>query len=512
MICYKQVVIRERFIKMKVINKLFRQEQGQIIVIVAIAMFALIAMAALILDGGGIMVNRRAAQNAADAGALAGAEVMCRLGYYDEGLVDAAVQKYTVVDNNASSYTKNFPAPNASEYEGLKVGALQVTAVVSSDSFFARIFGQDTLTASATATAGCMNANPGIVIPVAWACLPPEPDSDSVECDIKHLTYQQITTEFNTLGMSFPLPDKPDPSSADAEELSNALYWEESSQYGEFPALDEDGKFAKNEAGEYINEDGEVINFKYADQITILMDSEFVCGDPEEVPSEINCDWFDDGTQRNQLYTGANRGWLNLEGSSSGESNVIDWIENGLEVSLQDHMWLNGVPGDRPGTYASLETRVGEVVWVPVFNVICDANPDDKPICYQAAHFESYYTEEELEDVVPYPCIEYQDDGYTCEVPLSIIREGGTSQYYYHIISFVPFMITCTEGSVEEYNFDCPGRIAAEMINPNRPGELQWSSVKTLEGYFIDPGSLPAGDAVHTGADLGDDYRAVLLD
>ena len=479
---------------MKTISKLFKQEQGQIIVIVALAMFALIAMAALILDGGGIMVNRRAAQNAADAGALAGAEVMCRLGYYDATQVETAVQNYTVVENNASSYSIAFPAPNASEYEDLKVGAIQVTAVVTTDSFFARIFGQDSLTASANATAGCMNANPGIVIPVAWACLPPEGDSDSLECDIKHLTYGEITTEFNNVGMIFPQPDKPDPSAADAEALSNRLYWENAADYGIFEEEEMEG------------------DFKYADQITILMDSELVCGDPDENPSEIKCDWFEDGTNRNQLYTGANRGWLNLAGGSSGASFMIDWIENGLEIGLRDHVWINGISGDRPGIYSSLETRVGEIVWVPVFNVICDDNPNTKPSCYQAAHLESYYSEDELGDVVPYPCIAYKEDGYTCEVPESVVIEGSTTQYYYHIVSFAPFMVTCTEGSVEEYKFDCPGREAAEIANPNLPGTLQWSSVKTLEGYFIDPGSLPVGDGVHTGADLGQDYRAILLD
>jgi len=474
---------------MKSINKLLKHEQGQIIVLVALAMFALIAMAALILDGGAIMVNRRAAQNSADAGALAGAEVFCRLGYYDETQVDAAVQKFTVDENNASSYTKAFTAASSSEYVGIKVGALEVTAVVTTDSFFARIFGEDTLTASATATAGCMNANPGIVIPVAWACLPPEDDSDSDDCDIKHLTEDEIKSVFP----NFPLPASQNPTESDAEALSNALYWENAADYGVFEEEDMIG------------------DFKYADQITILMDSELVCGDPEEVPSEIICDWFDNGTDRNQLYTGANRGWLNLAGGSSGESFMISWIENGLEISLQDHMWINGISGDRPGTYSSLETRVGEIVWVPVFNVICDDNPDSKPICYQAAHDQAYFTANNIEGVA-YPCIEYDEGAWTCAEPESIVLEGSTTQYYYHIISFAPFMVTCTEGSTEYYKYDCPGRIAAELANPDLPGTLQWNSVKSLEGYFIDPESFPASDAVHTGADLGQDYRAVLLD
>jgi len=47
-------------------------EHGQILPIVAIGIFALAGMAVLLLDVGALYVNRRTAQNAADAGALAG--------------------------------------------------------------------------------------------------------------------------------------------------------------------------------------------------------------------------------------------------------------------------------------------------------------------------------------------------------------------------------------------------------------------------------------------------------
>ncbi len=52
-------------------------EVGQILPIVALSMVALIAMAALIIDGAVIMSHRRTAQAAADAAALAGAEWLC---------------------------------------------------------------------------------------------------------------------------------------------------------------------------------------------------------------------------------------------------------------------------------------------------------------------------------------------------------------------------------------------------------------------------------------------------
>jgi hypothetical protein len=50
-----------------------RREEGQVLVIVVVAIIALLAFVALAVDGGLAYVDRRSAQNAADAGALAGA-------------------------------------------------------------------------------------------------------------------------------------------------------------------------------------------------------------------------------------------------------------------------------------------------------------------------------------------------------------------------------------------------------------------------------------------------------
>src|SRR5260221_13985986 len=54
-----------------------RSERGQSAVIVALLLVALVGMLALVLDGGNAFWQRRVAQNAADAGALAGAREWC---------------------------------------------------------------------------------------------------------------------------------------------------------------------------------------------------------------------------------------------------------------------------------------------------------------------------------------------------------------------------------------------------------------------------------------------------
>ena len=53
-----------------------KSERGQMLVIVAVALTALIAMAGLVIDGGMALSNRRQVQNASDAAALAGARVL----------------------------------------------------------------------------------------------------------------------------------------------------------------------------------------------------------------------------------------------------------------------------------------------------------------------------------------------------------------------------------------------------------------------------------------------------
>jgi len=53
-----------------------RDERGAVIPLVALALVALIIMTAIAVDGGNARQNRRNAQAAADAGALAGAKAL----------------------------------------------------------------------------------------------------------------------------------------------------------------------------------------------------------------------------------------------------------------------------------------------------------------------------------------------------------------------------------------------------------------------------------------------------
>ena len=54
-----------------------KYEKAQSLPIMVVAMSILIMFASLLIDSGSIMVNRREAQAAADAGAMAGARELC---------------------------------------------------------------------------------------------------------------------------------------------------------------------------------------------------------------------------------------------------------------------------------------------------------------------------------------------------------------------------------------------------------------------------------------------------
>src|SRR5215211_1651761 len=84
-----------------------RSERGQSAVIVALLFVALVGMLALVLDGGNGFLHRRQVQNAADAGALAGAREWC-------------------ISHNATS-----AANRALEYAVTRNGAMEADVVVS---------------------------------------------------------------------------------------------------------------------------------------------------------------------------------------------------------------------------------------------------------------------------------------------------------------------------------------------------------------------------------------------
>jgi Flp pilus assembly protein TadG len=122
------------------------QEKGHVLVLVALLLtFVLLPMVALAVDGGHLYAERRRMQNAADAGALAGAHVLC-FGSGTEAAARAAAIDYTINRNNAEAAIVDIEESTKTVY---------VTASINTNTYFAGIFGMTTVPVAARSAAAC---------------------------------------------------------------------------------------------------------------------------------------------------------------------------------------------------------------------------------------------------------------------------------------------------------------------------------------------------------------------
>jgi len=305
-------------------NKTLRvSEKGQTVFIVAIMMVAFAAMLMLILDGGFAYMSRRKAQNAADAGALAGVTEIC-----------SDTPNYTAATNLAKQYavTRNGSEPDKTfvTYPGEKVIQVQ-TAIDFPASFAQVITGQTELsvTAQAVAECGVVSAGEG-VIPAAFPCVDipvtdPPTESDSPICMVK---------------------------------------------FGD-PNYDYDESFF----GPYV-EQGET-NWP---EMVIMLNSDADEMQCIENGGDINCD--PDGDGFNNILDSGSKAWLNLNGGPLSTDELLDWIENGYhddEHPLFPGLWIP----DRPGVNVDIMDALRDLehadpVLVPIFNSLCKGdNPMD---------------------------------------------------------------------------------------------------------------------------------------
>jgi hypothetical protein len=160
-----------------IIRRNSRLEKGQSLVLIALAMFVLMGMLALTLDGGMAYAQRRNAQNAADAATLAGVTKLC--GPEPSQSTARSVALEYVDKNNAFVEDPYVDIYFPSERQ------IVVTTTITNTTFFAGIWGRDITTVSAVAGAGCYNAFAGKgMLPLAFPCPPYVEGSESPDCGI----------------------------------------------------------------------------------------------------------------------------------------------------------------------------------------------------------------------------------------------------------------------------------------------------------------------------------------
>jgi len=180
-----------------------QRQGGQSLVFVVLAIIALIAMAGLIIDGGYAYAMRRQAQNAADAGALAGARALAervtcdtngqpvdgsatddamiamRINEYVErnGIPDAGGSAWDEINTNVR---RRYIDKNGNELGAQDIGVMQyvpanavgvrVTPRLQTSTFFMGVLGFNQVTVAATADARMgvvMSLDGGSIFPVA---------------------------------------------------------------------------------------------------------------------------------------------------------------------------------------------------------------------------------------------------------------------------------------------------------------------------------------------------------
>lgn len=421
-----------------------RSEKGQSLILLGLLMVVLLAVLAVAVDLGMAYFQRRNAQNAADAGALAGARVFCE---------DPAANEYAA-KQIASAYVAANNASLLPGYPTISGNNVTVGTTITQDTFIANLFKDgsgnptwDFLTVKAQAEAGCYQPCLGEgVLPVVWTCKPEDGSSSgNVPCDDLPVTIDTVN-RYRTSPGSTP-------------GCFNVEY------KGKRPG--------------------------YAcPELTIVMDDIDI--DTLQCQSSggtIDCDF--DGDGRDDYVSADNRGWSDLDGNvdafyscppnSEGSVELKNWIEFGYDCPLEIHTWVGDQPGNAVDLYKTVEERrkVNPIVILPVFDDSCPEDPTG------GAGGCTWHT------------------GAGAHPPDDLVHEYTSTPNYYHIIKFSAFYITC----VQTKNHTCPGATQFYKENEGffKGGgdDITGADYNAIEGYFL-TGYVPGlkgncGDEIDTG-------------
>jgi len=399
-------------------------DKGQSLILITIMLFALIAMLALIIDGGNAYLKRRQAQSAADAGALAGVRELC-LG--NPALANSVALEYAE-NRNAETQTN---AVTDAIPTVLNATRMRVEAAITYDTFFATILGVERPTVRAIAEAACFSPTYGDgVLPVVWSCREPVDGwpGDSDTCQQQRISEGELETYLLT-------PDVIQP------EL-------------------------------YIVMDSESLN----DDLNCIQDYPYPPPHEENL-GEIDCDF--DGDGESDWLAGGSRSWVDLDGDQaeddcpggSGSGELVDWIINGYDCELTDHTWIPTKTGSMGNVFDAAYCR-----WRPkseTINFCPNKHGEGKPLVIIPVN------DDFCEDGDPRV---FCNDRVHYDVP-DKIHLGSGNQPHYHLKTFVAFYITCVRLSENKPEGSCPGIERAKVLNPD---VLIGNNYTSIEGYFLE--------------------------
>jgi hypothetical protein len=177
-----------------------RRDKGQVLVLVALAIFVLLGLAALGIDVGFMYSVRHELQRSADAGALAGVAPFTTRDWTDVSVraeADALARDFATKNTVVKTQLNRLEPPNGEVHVYFpvnRIGHIGVDTSRNVDLFFARIFGiqNRTITAHAMAWAAPTNERAECIAPFAIPLLWIDADGDG-------LFDNNITSEYNSV-------------------------------------------------------------------------------------------------------------------------------------------------------------------------------------------------------------------------------------------------------------------------------------------------------------------------
>ena len=149
-----------------------QKKRGAIAVLVAVSLIAILAIAALAMDAGKVLDDKRQLQAAADAAALAAADDLfsnyaANAGTDPSGMAQASALSTASADgfnNNGTTNTVTVNIPPASGIAASKNGYAEVIITLKQTRGFSNIFGSGAVSVTARAVAGGNPGNVGILV------------------------------------------------------------------------------------------------------------------------------------------------------------------------------------------------------------------------------------------------------------------------------------------------------------------------------------------------------------
>jgi Flp pilus assembly protein TadG len=139
-----------------------RREAGQVLVIFALALVAIIGMVGLVIDGGGAFAQRRAEQSVADVSALAGANAYMNTNGVSAASAAAVVAARNAANRNGYAHGVNGAVVNVTVALKSSGAVVRVGITAPHSNTFARVMGMDTWPVSVIAGADAYVVDTGI--------------------------------------------------------------------------------------------------------------------------------------------------------------------------------------------------------------------------------------------------------------------------------------------------------------------------------------------------------------